>query len=168
MAARTEKSEKYKRTKINRVINKKIANLRAVGNGKPKHKKKVRAADDDVDLSNDICERNEAIKTNDEVNSTGSSNVPNTSELANISEFVNTTESNNPNETTNASESLSWPESFNPEPTSALNYVDLSFLNNANSFGGDSLMLNIDDLPLVDLSTFENANCLVFIENSEN
>lgn len=129
MAARTNNSEAYKRTKINIIINKKIANLRVVGNGNVNRKrKKCKAADDDVNLKNDFSENEieETVDVTDKGDCTDFSNPPNVLEVAN---------------------------SFEPVPL---------------IIGGDSLLLNVDDLSdlaLVDMSNLLNSNCLDFIEN---
>lgn len=119
MAARTNNSTSYTRSKINQIINRKIGNLCAVGKPRSKRKKKKErkaVEHNDLDLPSDISESDEEITTFDTVNNDGSQDSLNASELAN--EFSNITdESNEPSiapETDNSPGTNNSPGTDNP------------------------------------------------------
>lgn len=84
MKARTNKCPKYSKSNINKIINKKIANLSAVGKGK--RKKRSRKTQDNINMENDSSEQEQTMIAIDKVDAKDLSDSFNASDVANKSD----------------------------------------------------------------------------------
>lgn len=107
MEARTNKCTEFSKVNINKIINKKIANLRSVG--KERVRKKSRAA-------KNIVEANESEDTMQFTDEARCSNSPNESEVANKSHLVNMPLSNG----------IIFPDNVTSDDSSIIDIVDFS------------------------------------------